>query len=191
MLFNSKRYIILLIFLLGCNDNDQYIRNYKVYKQSLEAENEKSLFGLGFIWEAPDSWIEYNSDSSMRLASYQVPYYGYDSSKIDYGDLSIFMFNRDSGTDQENVNRWREQIGLPPQKESEVESSAQNESNNLGSYKIFKLINKSSSDIAFLCAIMPINDNKVFVKLSISKIGINIIEKDFFNFCQSFRVVEE
>ncbi len=191
MLFNSKQYIIIFIFLLGCNNNDQYIRSYKVYKQSLEVQDEKSPFGLGVIWEAPESWFEYNSDSSMRLASYQVPYYGYDSSRIDYGDLSIFVFSQDSGTDQENVNRWRGQIGLPPQSSLEIDSSAQNESNNLGSYKIFKLINKSGSDTAFLCAIMPINNNKIFVKLSISKIGINIIEKDFFDFCQSFKVAED
>ena len=105
MSLKSKRYIIVFIFLLGCNNNDQYIRNYKVYKNSLESESVKSIPELGFIWDAPDSWIEYNSDSSMRLASYQVPYYGYESSKIDYGDVSIFMFNKDSGTDQENVNR--------------------------------------------------------------------------------------
>ena len=188
MLFNAKGYLLLLFFLLGCNNNDQYIRSYKVYKHSSEAENKKSLVELEFVWKAPDSWIEYNSESSMRLASYQVPYYGYESSKIDYGDLSIFMFNRDSGTDQENVNRWRGQIGLAPQTELEIESSAQDESNNLGPYKIFKLINKSGSDTAFLCAIMSINDNKIFVKLSISKIGINIIEKEFFNFCQSFKI---
>ena len=190
MLFNSKQYIVIFIFLLGCNSDNQYIRSYKVYKQSLEIEDKKSPSGLGVTWKSPDSWVEYNSDSSMRLASYQVPYYGYESSKIDYGDLSIFVFNQDSGTDQENVNRWRGQIGLPPQTKLEIDSSAQNESNNLGSYKIFKLINKSDSDTAFLCAIMPINDNKIFIKLSISKIGINIIEKDFFDFCQSFKVVE-
>ena len=188
MISKPKLYIIIFIFLLSCNNNDQHIRNYKVYKNSIVSQNEKSTSELGFFWDAPDSWIEYNSDSSMRLASYQVPYYGYESSKIDYGDLSIFMFSQDSGTDQENVNRWRGQIGLPPQTELEIESSAQNESNELGLYKIFKLINKSGSDTAFLCAIMPINNNKIFIKLSISKIGINIIEKDFFDFCQSFNL---
>ena len=191
MFLKSKSYIIIFIFLLGCNNNDQYIRNYKVYKNSIEVESEKPIPELGFVWDAPDSWIAYNSDSSMRLASYQVPYYGYESSKIEYGDVSIFMFNQDSGTDQENVNRWRGQIGLPPQTALEIESSAQNQSNDLGLYKIFKLINKSSSDTAFLCAIMPINNNKIFIKLSISKIGINIIEEDFFNFCQSFSLVKK
>jgi len=176
--------------LVSCN-NEGNIRTYKVYKQSLETEPKESLLGSEISWDVPDSWIQYNSDSSMRLASFQVPYYGYDSSKIDYGDLSIFIFNRDSGSDQENVNRWRGQIELPPQTESEINSSARNEINDLGSYKIFKLINKSGPDTAFLCAIIPMNDDKIFLKLSIPKIGINMVEKDFFDFCQSFKIIKK
>ncbi len=185
-----NKFLIIIFLLIGCN-KDQSIRTYKIYKQSLEIESEKSSLGFNISWDIPDSWVQYNSDSSMRLASFQVPYYGYDASKIDYGDLSIFVFNRDSGSDQENVNRWRNQIELPSQTESEINSSARNEINGLGSYKIFKLINKSGPDTAFLCAIMPINDNKVFLKLSIPKIGINMVEKDFFDFCQSFKIIEK
>ena len=185
-----KPHLIILVVLFGCN-NDSYIRTYKVYKQPLDTQRNQSLLDLGVSWDAPDSWLEYNSDSSMRLTSFQVPYYGYDSSKLDYGDLSIFEFGPNSGTDQENVNRWRDQIGLAPQSESEINSSAQEHTNAIGPYRIFKLINKSGSDTAFLCAIMPIDNRTVFLKLSISKIGIDKVEKEFIDFCQSFQVVEK
>ena len=85
------QFLIILIFLLGCN-KDQYIRTYKVYKQPLDIQSRESLLGAEIIWNVPESWVEYDSDSSMRLSSFQVPYYGYDDSKIDYGDLSIFVF---------------------------------------------------------------------------------------------------
>ena len=77
------QFSIIFILLVSCN-NEGNIRTYKVYKQSLETEPKESLLGSEISWDVPDSWIQYNSDSSMRLASFQVPYYGYDSSKIDY-----------------------------------------------------------------------------------------------------------
>ena len=43
----------------------------------------------------------------MRLASYNVPFDG------GVGDLSIIRLAGQAGGDLANVNRWRDQLGLP------------------------------------------------------------------------------
>jgi hypothetical protein len=58
-------------------------------------------------WNTPEGWAEV-PPSSMRYASFAAfP----DGDKI---DISVVTFAGDGGSDAENVNRWRGQIGLPP-----------------------------------------------------------------------------
>ena len=193
------KFTLISLLCISCN-KDQYISNYKALKEA--PENKVNQFTADpsnrlespnddFDWEVPDSWIKSENTSSMRLATFKVPFYGYDPSKIEYADLSISVLSGDGGGLKMNVNRWRGQIGLEPQTFNDIVSSAKNLENSIGSYQIFKLINKSSSDMAFICAVMPFQDNTIFVKLNISKIGINLVEEDFEAFCQTFKLLED
>jgi hypothetical protein len=59
-------------------------------------------------WKAPEGWTEV-PPSSMRYASFSAP--------ADEGgnvDISIVTFPGDGGSDTDNINRWRGQIGLAP-----------------------------------------------------------------------------
>src|SRR4029077_9601023 len=67
-------------------------------------------------WKTPEGWIEVPA-SSMRYASFSASGAGGD--KV---DISIVTFPGEGGTDTDNVNRWRQQIGLPPADESAVTS---------------------------------------------------------------------
>jgi hypothetical protein len=58
-------------------------------------------------WKAPEGWTEV-PPSSMRYASFSVPAEG---GKI---DISVVTFPGDGGSDVDNINRWRGQIGLTP-----------------------------------------------------------------------------
>jgi len=66
-------------------------------------------------WEIPNGWKEVPA-SSMRYASFNA---GGNEDKI---DISVVMFPGEGGSDIENVNRWRQQIGLPPMSEAAVTS---------------------------------------------------------------------
>ena len=66
-------------------------------------------------WQTPAGWIEV-PPSAMRYASFSA---GGNENKI---DISVIMFPGDGGSDIDNVNRWRGQIGLPPMSESAVTS---------------------------------------------------------------------
>jgi hypothetical protein len=59
-------------------------------------------------WKTPESWTEL-PPSSMRYASFSVS--DGNGGKI---DISIVTFAGDGGSDADNVNRWRGQIGLAP-----------------------------------------------------------------------------
>jgi hypothetical protein len=57
-------------------------------------------------WDTPEGWTEV-PPSSMRYASFSAP--AEDGGKI---DISVVTFPGDGGSDADNINRWRGQIGL-------------------------------------------------------------------------------
>jgi len=67
-------------------------------------------------WNTPNGWTEV-PPSSMRYASFSAS--DGNSGKI---DVSVVTFAGDGGSDADNVNRWRGQIGLPPVDENTVNS---------------------------------------------------------------------
>jgi hypothetical protein len=67
-------------------------------------------------WTAPEGWAKV-PPSSMRYASFNAP--GEDGSKI---DISIVTFPGDGGSDADNINRWRGQMGLAAVSATDVTS---------------------------------------------------------------------
>ena len=59
-------------------------------------------------WKTPEGWTEIPA-SSMRYASFSAA-----ESNGEKIDISVVTFPGDGGSDVDNVNRWRQQIGLPP-----------------------------------------------------------------------------
>lgn len=57
-------------------------------------------------WEVPEGWSPAPA-SAMRYASFAVEKNG------EKADISVVTFPGDGGNDVDNINRWREQIGLP------------------------------------------------------------------------------
>ncbi len=59
-------------------------------------------------WELPKGWVA-GAASPMRYASFTAS-----GENNETADISIVTFPGDGGSDADNVNRWRQQIGLPP-----------------------------------------------------------------------------
>ena len=59
-------------------------------------------------WTTPEGWTEV-PPSSMRYASFSAP--ADEGGKI---DISVVTFPGDGGSDADNINRWRGQMGLAP-----------------------------------------------------------------------------
>jgi hypothetical protein len=67
-------------------------------------------------WKPPESWGE-EPPSSMRYASFTAS-----AENGDKVDISVVTFPGEGGSDADNINRWRGQIGLPPIDESAATS---------------------------------------------------------------------
>ncbi len=67
-------------------------------------------------WQTPENWTAVSS-SSMRYASFTAS--ADNGEKI---DISVVTFPGDGGSDPDNINRWRGQIGLPPLDRNAVSS---------------------------------------------------------------------
>jgi hypothetical protein len=120
----------LVVAVTGCDKNSE-IKVYRVSKAPLEetgdatnatmpanAPSPSMPGGLGptapsretaaqIKWSKPESWNEV-PPSAMRYASFSA---GAGDEKI---DISIVTFSGEGGSDADNVNRWRQQLQLPP-----------------------------------------------------------------------------
>lgn len=123
-------YLSLVIALTGCDKHSE-IKVYRVSKAPLEESGDASNTampanapspsmpgGMGSTaqsqnaaaqikWSKPDNWSEV-PPSSMRYASFSA---GTGNEKV---DISVVTFPGEGGSDADNVNRWRQQLQLPP-----------------------------------------------------------------------------
>lgn len=83
-----------------------------------ETDSSNSSESLALAFDAPEGWTE-SSGSSFRIASFQIDLDGFEP-----GDFSITRFPGDAGGLYANVNRWRQQIGLPIWSESQIDTNA-------------------------------------------------------------------
>ncbi len=125
------------------------------------SENAEELV---LAFDPPEGWVE-SDGSSMRIASYEVSLEGFEPA-----DFSITRFPGDAGGIAANVNRWRQQIGLRPWKESQVSSNR--ESLKVGNldFALFDLkpqtdVDKERVKERILAAILKYDDKSYFFKL--------------------------
>ena len=180
MLTNKFTYFCLFIISLSCTMNDN-TRSYQLKKTNKPKTIDKVVknrnISTKIIWGKPNSWIP-SEGSSMRLASFVIPYSG------GTGDLSVIQLGGDGGGLKSNVNRWRGQLNLEPMSLIEIEKDIVKEEGKLNIFSIIQIINQEM-DSAFLCAIIPTGNYTIFVKLSLKPNGIIEIKDDFVTFCSS------
>jgi len=100
--------ILACVLAAGCGQDD--VVSYRVPKEPAPQAGSVSKAPpseAGLHWSAPKGWAA-KPPSAMRLASYAVP------GKAGEADMSIVVLPGAAGGDFANVNRWRDQIGLPP-----------------------------------------------------------------------------
>jgi hypothetical protein len=122
--------LLLLPLLPGCGNND--IQVYRAPKEQTAAQNRSQPAGLppghpgtgsaappSLKWILPAGWEEIPA-GEMRLASFRVKGQG-----AGQADVGIVPLPGIAGSDLDNVNRWRSQVGQPPVSEAELPQLAQ------------------------------------------------------------------
>jgi hypothetical protein len=119
--------IVAAVLLGGCDRDDQQIKVYRVAKAPLESTpppNDSMPTNASspnadapappsssekpqIQWDVPPGWSS-TPVSAMRYASFAADKNG------EKADISVVTFPGDGGSDADNVNRWRQQIGLGP-----------------------------------------------------------------------------
>ncbi len=111
--------------------------------------------GSGLTWTAPASWTV-KPNGSMRKGSFAI------KAGTAEADLSITAFPGATGGLEANLNRWRGQVGLPPQAPAEVTAAVENFSAN---GLEFILVDYAGSENHLIGAIVPYGGNSWFFKL--------------------------
>ena len=167
---------ILTILSFSCESQDN-ITVYQIKKNHLN-KSKKTISELK--WTSPKNWIK-KVPGNMRLASFDA----FDANnKI--SDISITMFPGNVGGIENNVNRWRKQIGLTEQSLEEIlKKTEQKEFPLLGDALIFTLNNDKNNK--GIIAVMIPNQNKqtIFVKIVGDLNSILELKYEFDLFCQS------
>jgi hypothetical protein len=175
-------FLICTIVLLQSCGKDNHTRKYRLPKSEIPTKiQSEHIPKSGINWEKPDMWMP-SSGSSMRLVSFEVPYSGL------AGDLSVIQLAGTGGGLKPNINRWRRQLNLEPQSLPEIEKDVIEKKGTLGKYKMIRIIN-FQNNLAFLVAIIPVENQTLFVKLSADPPGIQEAESDFIFFCSSIHIV--
>ena len=117
--------------------------------------------GNALAWTAPSHWQSVQG-SSMRKATFSIS--GDGEARA---ELAVTAFPGDVGGEIANVNRWRGQIQLGPQPESEVKSSIQRIEANGLQIGVVDIVNPSATPpIRVLGAMVPHEGATWFFKLT-------------------------
>ncbi len=112
---------LALLSVTGCNRSE--VRAYRAPKSdsappAMAAAAEESA-PAAVHWKLPAGWQEQPA-SAMRVGSFAVT--GADGQKA---DVSIIPLVGMGGSDLDNVNRWRGQVGLPPISQEEMAKASE------------------------------------------------------------------
>ena len=132
----------------------------------------------GISYQTPDSWTEF-PPSSIRKANFTI------DNASGTAEVSITVFPGDVGGTLENINRWRQQIGL-----SSIDQVSLNEnissiiiSNHQGYFT--KLEGNTES---ILGGILPFHGSTWFIKMQGDILAIDEEVDTFKNFLSSIRI---
>ena len=124
-------------------------------------------------WDVPSDWSP-GPASAMRYASFVAP--------RDNVDISVVTFPGDGGDDLGNINRWRQQLGLPP-----AEAEASNIVPLKTSDTTFSTIDLAGSSTRTVAAWTRKDGRAWFFKLTGPSNGVESEKPNFVKFIQSVR----
>jgi hypothetical protein len=175
----------LVTLMPACDRSDQQIKVYRLVKAPVESAPTDQAAPASSTpatpqikWELPDGWGE-GSPSTMRYASFAAT--EENGEKV---DISVVTFPGDGGNDLDNVNRWRQQIGL-----ADVDAA---ELNSIIAPFQSKQINFSTADMIgpnsrTLAAWVRREGRSWFFKLTGPKDAVEKQKPNFVRFLQSIR----
>jgi hypothetical protein len=116
----------------------------------------------------------------MRYATLQVPVAG----RI---DASVVVLPGAAGGELANVNRWRQQIGLPPLEESALAKARTTVKAKAGPIKIYDFSSSGPAPTRVIAGLTEARGNTWFVKMSGDASAVSAAQEDFMKLIGSLR----
>ena len=162
----------------GCNRTE--IHSYHVAKEqttnapATRAQQTESNHTL-VDWAIPTAWIEVDTTSSMRIATFNAQ---------NAQEIAVTAFPGDVGGLVANVNRWRGQVGLDPSDEVEINQSIDRlEDSNV------IIVDILGEQTRLIGSIIDIGDGQTwFVKAMGSSDSVEQIKAELIEFSKSFKI---
>ncbi|MGA8892087.1 MAG: hypothetical protein WB493_10995 [Anaeromyxobacteraceae bacterium] len=131
-------------------------------------------------WQLPRGWTESRS-GGMRYASIKPTAAG----KI---DVSVTVFPGAAGGEIANVNRWRNQIGLPPVDEAALAKDRKSIKAPAGNVALFDYTSDGKEKTRLVAAILFAGGNSWFVKMVGDAGPVAASRADFVRLLESLRL---
>jgi hypothetical protein len=133
----------------------------------------------GLRWTLPAGWTE-TRGGQMRFATLKPPVLG----KI---DGSVVVLPGPAGGELANVNRWRNQIGLPPIDEAALAAARKVIQTKAGPLKVYDFTSGGKEGSRVVAGLTESGGNTWFVKLSGDAGSVGAARDDFMKLLRSLR----
>jgi hypothetical protein len=135
----------------------------------------------GLKWTLPKGWGESATPGGMRYATLTAPVQG----KV---DVSVVVLPGPAGGELPNVNRWRNQISLPPVDEAGLAKARQVVKTKAGAVSVYDFTNDAAAKSRMIAGLLASADgNTWFVKMSGDAKPVGEARKDFLKLLETLR----
>jgi hypothetical protein len=113
----------------------------------------------GLRWTLPTGWKEAQGGGQMRYATLTAPVQG----KL---DVSVIRLPGPAGGELANVNRWRNQIGLPPLDEAGMSSGRKMLKTAAGELSVYDFSSEGTKKTRTIAGLASVQGNTWFLKMT-------------------------
>lgn len=188
-----------LVVAAGCSRDE--VAHYRVPKADPAVPSPGSTAGMGsapagalppppdasttgkLLWKLPKGWTEDRSAGGMRYATLKAPAPG----KL---DVSVTVFPGPAGGELANVNRWRNQIGLPPLDEASLAKDRKSLQAPVGSVAVFDYTSEGATKTRLIAGIVFAGGNSWFVKMVGDAGPVAASRAEFVRLLESLRLAD-
>ena len=169
------------LLLPGCRRDE--VRRYRIAKEAAPvlAESPTPATG-GLAWTLPEGWTLSEGDG-MRYATLKPSAHG----KI---DVAVIALTGSAGGELANVNRWRDQMKLPPaQSEQDLASMRKTTTSAAGNVAVFDFTSTGADKTRMIVGLLGAADgNTWFLKMTGDEAPVAQAKKEFLQWIGSLRL---
>ncbi len=136
--------------------------------------------GRTLTWTLPVGWVEEYGGGGLRFATLRPPGPG-------KADISVIALPGTAGGELANVNRWREQMGLPPINEAELIPQRTQVKAPAGLMSVFDMDHSGRADGRLTVGMVQADTHTWFIKMTGDRVAVLRARPSFLSLLRSVR----